>query len=105
MNYQESIWQRFCSGRIIESLRMNTGKGWREIGENGSQFLWRRNLVRRVMSKLKVVVSRMKSVDLVFSHFLSLIFILFSIYFRIFLFIELRVRVIHVTQEERHRRH
>jgi len=49
-----------------------------------------------------VTLSRMKSVDLVFSHFLSY-FILFSIYFHIFLFIELRVRVSHVTQEERHR--
>ena len=34
---------------------MNTGKGWRGIGKNRSQFLLRRNLERGVMSKLKVV--------------------------------------------------
>ena len=48
-------------------------------------------------------MSRMKSVDLVFSDFLSY-FILFLIYFHIFIFIELRVRISHITQEERHRR-
>jgi len=49
------------------------------------------------------IVSRMKSVNLVFSYFLSY-FLFFSIYFHIFVFIELRVRVSHVTQEEKHRR-
>jgi len=47
---------------MIGSLRMNTGKGWRGIGENRSQFLWRRNLEREVMSKLKVV-------DSIYFHF------------------------------------
>jgi len=54
----------------------------------------------------KVIVSRTKNMDLVFFSFSFLFyFILFSIYFFcIFLFIELRVRISHVTQEERHRK-
>jgi len=39
----------------------------------------------------------MKSIDLDFLSY----FIFFSIYFHIFLFIEIRVRVSHMTQEER----
>ena len=49
-------------------------------------------------------MSRTKSIDLVFSYFISY-FILFLIYFHIFLSIKLKVRVSHVTQEERHRRY
>jgi len=52
---------------------------------------------------LRLLLSRTKSVNLVFSHFLSY-FIFFSIYFHIFLFIELRVRVSYVTQEERYKK-
>ena len=48
--------------------------------------------------------SRIKSVDLVFSYF-HIFLIFFLIYFHIFLFRELRVRVSYVTQEERHKRH
>ena len=51
---------------------------------------------------LTVLLSRLQEVGLVFSHFLILFY--FRFIFHIFLFIELRVRVSHVTQEERCRR-
>jgi len=50
------------------------------------------------------VILRSQGVDLVFSHFLILFYFIFNLFFCIFLFIEFRVRVSHVIQEERHRR-
>ena len=61
------------------------------------------SIKNKVTISIVHILSKTKSVDLVFSHFLFY-FLFFSIYFRIFLFIELRVRISHVTQEERHRR-
>ena len=52
-SYQESIQWRCCMGGTMESLRKNIWESWRGTGENGSQFLQRRNLEERIMSKLK----------------------------------------------------
>ena len=49
-------------------------------------------------------VVRNEKCGLSFSYFL-IYFILFSIYFCIFIFIEHRIRISHVTQEERCRRY
>ena len=57
-------------------------ESWRGIDKNGSQFLWRKNLEGRVMS-------RMKEVDLIFFYFfLSHFYFIFDLFFFI-LFLEL----------------
>ena len=61
------------------------------------------SIKNKVTMSIAHILSRTKSVNLVFSHFLFY-FLLFSIYFCIFLFIKLRVRISHITQKERHRR-
>ena len=55
----------------------------------------------------KVIVLRTKNMDLVFFliFLLILFYFIFNLFFCIFLFIELRVRISHVTQEERHRKY
>jgi len=46
----EKYTAKICLGRIMEILRMNIY--WKGIGQDGSQFLWRRNLKERVMLEL-----------------------------------------------------
>ena len=44
---------------MIRNSKMNIGRSWKGTGKNERQFLWRRNLEGGVMSKLKIVNSKL----------------------------------------------
>jgi len=68
-----------------------------------TNWLFLYSLLKSLPKLQSKLMSRSQEVDLVFSHFLILFY--FRFIFHIFLFIEHRVRVSHVTQKEGHRRY